>query len=370
MLNHELTDAEERKKAADYVRSILLRYGGEKQIATEKLAEVSIFPINLRTALKGRLSDQEKLTAHSGFTAFLQAFEQWTTRQNNEREKFDHFKNYVDEQWYQPVLGVLNSLREENDQQALMRLEDQKSALNVQKNVLLNQVFSVIRQQVGNKRSEIRAILQDNTDEYAVKSELNGIFSDINETIKGVLSSKLQDVELYFQKNYALPAVQNEEAPNVMLDMALNAGKDFLKDGKALEATVKQGLVMARDLKIPFLKGRWESTLGSWAGKANWIIQAGLALWEVHSAAKAEEEQNAKRREAAMRLEQTTNQICDDFEAHAIRTVENEVANGFAKELELIQSQISEKKAQNKALSECYATFSESQKRVYDIRYQ
>ena len=96
VLNHQLQN-QEKMKIIDYVRDILVRKAIEQNIQPNKLESIGIIAMNLRSALNGRLSSNEKLLSHSGFNEFISEFNDWLTIQNTERERFNGFKNYVNE---------------------------------------------------------------------------------------------------------------------------------------------------------------------------------------------------------------------------------------------------------------------------------
>ncbi|HBC3540256.1 TPA: hypothetical protein KDZ97_004820, partial [Vibrio parahaemolyticus] len=73
---------------------------------------------------------------------------------------------------------------------------------------------------------------------------------------------------------------------------------------------IKGLLLQGRKLKIPGLKGRWEKTLGKWAGKGAIAVQLLTALWDVYSEGKAQDQQNAQERQAAVSLYQAVDEIC------------------------------------------------------------
>ncbi|MGR5419948.1 IS4/Tn5 family transposase DNA-binding protein [Vibrio sp. PNB22_4_1] len=73
---------------------------------------------------------------------------------------------------------------------------------------------------------------------------------------------------------------------------------------------IKGVLLQGRAFKITGLKGRWEKTLGQWAGKGVIIVQVLTALWDVYRAGKAQDQQNAQERQAAVSLYQVVDEIC------------------------------------------------------------
>lgn len=63
-------------------------------------------------------------------------------------------------------------------------------------------------------------------------------------------------------------------------------------EGEAGKQVIKEGLLKLRGLKVPYFKGRWEKTLGRWAGKIGKGIGVGIQVFavcfEVHNAVKGQ----------------------------------------------------------------------------------
>lgn len=364
VLNNELIDLSARQKAVDHIRELLLHRAKANHIDESKLIGIDILPIQLKTALKGRLENKEKLIEYSGFSIFLDAFNSWITQQNAEREKFDDFKKVVNEIWYQPILAALNTQRSSQDQAVISRLENKKSDLNLEKNITINDVNGIIRQQINANRHSILELLKNSSDEHIAQSKLKEIFEQMNTKVEQALKEKLQAFSLKFGKNYDIPMPTVDEQ-NPLLDSTAELAKKGLKDQEVL----KQALLLGRKFKIPLLKGRWEKTLGQWAGKAAWVAQIGIAAWDIYSSNQAEKEQNEKQRQYILELHNLTNQICDDFSAYALKAVENAVSEYFGTEISTISQQISQSQQQSGELEQLYTDFSQSQEKVYAISW-
>lgn len=364
VLNNSLINEDDCLKAVDHIRELLLKRANANGVIESQLLGIEILPVRLNTALKGRLENKEKLVEHSGFTAFLTAFQSWFTRQNSEREKFIGFKNYVDEIWYQPILAALNSLRSAQDKQAISRLEENKSGLNTEKNLLINEVNSVIRLQISNNRNAILDILKNATDEFTAQNQIRDLLTNMSSKIEQALQDKLNTFSMKFKDKYDVPML-TEEDNNKLLDTVGELAKEQLKNAE----TLKQVLLLGRQFKIPMLKGRWEKTLGQWAGKAAIVAQIGLAAWDLYQENKAQSEQNEKQRQYVLQLHQTVETICNDFESEALKSVEDAVESYFYQEISHVAEQISQFQQQNNDIARYYDEFNQSQSRLYAFNW-
>ena len=79
-------------------------------IAGTDVQALPIYPVNLSTALKGRMRSHEKLLEHSGFTRFADAFADWTRQHDNEHHHLSEVKDAVKTLWYGPAVDKLKEL--------------------------------------------------------------------------------------------------------------------------------------------------------------------------------------------------------------------------------------------------------------------
>lgn len=142
-------------------------------------------------------------------------------------------------------------------------------------------------------------------------------------------------------------------------------GKNLLTDQNML----KEGLLIGRKLKIPPLKGRWEKTLGSWAGKAAVVLQVASAIWDIYSSQKEEEERNAQQRRAILELNQSVENITTDFINDAYQSVGEAINPFFDQQIAEVQHQLNALKSENNALDEAFKTVTQSQTAMLAIQW-
>lgn len=364
VLNNSLTNESDCQKAVEHIRELLLKRAKENAVAESQLVDIEILPVRLNTALKGRLENKDKLVEHAGFSVFLSAFQSWLTRQNSEREKFEGFKNYVNETWYQPILSALNELRNEQDYQAISRLEDKKTGLNTEKNLLINEVNSITRSQIANNRNEIFDTLKNASDELATQNQIKAILTKMSTKVEQALQDKLNTFAMKFKDKYHVPMLSHNPN-NSLLDGLGELAKDQLKNTE----TLKQALLLGRQFKIPMLKGRWEKTLGQWAGKATSLVQIGFAVYDLYKENKAQAEHNEKQRQYVLQLHQAVETICNDFEAQVLKSVSEAVEGYFAQEIANVADQIGQSQQKNDDIARYYDEFNQSQARLYALSW-
>ena len=362
VLNHQLQN-QEKMKIIDYVRDILVRKAIEQNIQPNKLESIGIIAMNLRSALNGRLSSNEKLLSHSGFNEFISEFNDWLTIQNTERERFNGFKNYVNENWYLPALDLLQSQLSSQDKNKIEKLEAEKLNLQQDKRNLLSEVSSIIREQIIDNKIVLFEALNNSKDEFIAKIEMEKIFSQMSSTIEEYVKNKLVDFSFQFSNtDYSIEKPQNSEN-NILTNQLVNIAKG------ADEKTIRQALSYIKDFKIPLIKSSWIKALNGWAGKVAVGLQVVLSLWEVISAADKENKYNEEQRRYVLQLHQVVEKISTNFSANAFEAVKIEINRSFDQAIEQIQLLINQYENESEQMSKKYTLLSQSQTRMFAIEW-
>lgn len=342
LLNHQLSSTEDKEKAQMHIRSILLKKGAEHNIDSVELETVSITPVNVRTALKGRLQGQQNLVKYSGFSDFESAFDSWLIKQNQEKKKFDHFKNLVNETWYQPALNILQSQMSSVAAEKTQMLRQEKTSFDNQRSLMINEMRSMVQTQVISQKNRLVSVLQQGEDENKTRLNLEGIVTDISGQIESALQQKFDQVKVYLPKRNMdvslIPERPRSGEQNILLDQSVAVAKKAI----ANKDNLKQALLLGRSLKIPIIKGRWEKTLGQWAGRAAIVVQVVTAVYDAYAAQKEQDEQNNAQKNYTLQLYQTVEEICSDINKDAYELVKGAVTDFFAPRLADIENEISQ----------------------------
>ena len=145
--------------------------------------------------------------------------------------------------------------------------------------MIFNRVSDVIRQQATSNKSAMMAILENNRDEYRIKSEMEGIFQKMSSAVAQTMQKELSSFNFNFNSHYSVPTSTDVVAVN-------NAAGQIGGLVKILgdENTLKQGLMLARDLKLPGLAGMSGKAVGGLVGKIAPVLQIIFAVFDVFSA--------------------------------------------------------------------------------------
>lgn len=364
VLNNQLENAEQKQQAAEHIRQILVNLAPSHQVDLPKLAEVEIVAMNLRTALKGRMQNQEKLLEHSGYSSFIEHFNAWTMQQNSERQHFNGFKNFVNERWFSPLLEQITKQKSAQDQEKSRALLDEKNELSEQKNVIFNRVSEVIRQQATANKSSMMAILQNNRDENLIKSEMGNLFRQMSSAVEQSMQKELANFNFNFNSHYAVPTSTGVAVVDNTAEQISGLGKIL-----SSENTLKQGLTLARDLNLPGLAGMSEKAIGGLVGKIAPVLQFVFAVFDVISSQSAEAERNAQQRSAMLQAHQTVDSISTDFANDAYKAVEQAVYPIFDQKIAEVQKQLEALKSENSALDDAFNKVTQTQTAMLAIQW-
>ena len=314
VLNHQAPDEETLLRLHKRTVELLSKMAEKFNADIETAGQIPLYLVNLRTAWKARKKGSVKLLEHSGYVELEQGLREWITARDHEDQRVREMVLEVEAQWLNPALEQLGG----DETPELKQWQQQREALQAERGRLRETLYTEVAYRVRAHRLDVRQALEasmgsDGLDELGFEARIQQIFDPVVKDIGHWLAEQLEDA----------PALQADLG--VELDDLLKArdtGGFELPDEvwEGIRHTVtnkevlKQALLGLRRLKVPYIKGRWEKTLGHWAGRAAIFITIALAAWEMWSAARAQEEENRRRREAALALSQATNEVCQQVE--------------------------------------------------------
>lgn len=352
VLNHQLTNPEDKSKALQRIISILCTLAPNYNVTEQDIAHVTVIAMNIRTALNGQLKKHEKLLEHSGYTAFIQSFHDWVVVQDQESQHFASLKNQINERWYRPVIVKLKEGLDKVEGVEVSNLRDDRLMLESEKSSVKNQAGQYILQEVNLLKSGISRVLQSADSQAELDTSLQSIFEPLIPKMESWLSEELGRVSqklsipVSHQHNFA----NNEAKTNAFTDSLISGAKGALKDSENL----KQALLLGRKLKIPILKGRWEKTLGSWAGKAAIAVQVLTFFYDAYKANEEQDKKNKEERQRTVALYQAVEQICSAVISDMTNSVQTLIATTFDEKIKEIQSQLDAISKENSGVKKDY----------------
>lgn len=338
VLNHQLTNQDDLIRAQSRINQILTSLAQGYGVELEAVAQISVYPVNLKTAYNGRLKQQEKLIEHSGYTHFIEGFKQWVKLQDNEGRYLETLKAQISEQWYNPAITSFESAVSTNDHQQVKALRDDRLMLEIEQRSLKADAVRKITQEINLLKNNVSEALTGSKDQAELDTKLTMVFSELPAKLETWLGDEFGKVgrKLSVVVNYEHSQPEHSSSTSQYTDALVDSAKTFLTDKESL----KQTLLIGRALKIPMLKGRWASTLVKWAGKAAIVMQAAMFLYDLHKANRDQNKENEQEKNLSLKLYQIVEEISSSVISDMTKSVHEIIDNAFAEQIKDIQHQI------------------------------
>ncbi|MGI9549178.1 MAG: GTPase [Bdellovibrionales bacterium] len=338
LLNHQASNENDKLTAYQKIYSILTELAPTYGIDDSSISAIPVFPVNLKTALRARLKDSQKLLEHSGFLDFISGFDQWLKVYNHKSQIIATLQNMVQELWIEPAFQVLRQQTNSCETSQLSHLLSDRSVLEREKRIAANSAFGFIRQEVNLVKSNVHSVLASSANQAELDSQLQSIFSTVTAKTEDWLHAELDDIngKVSATVTHSFKDGSNDSKPNVLVDMTLDVAKKTVSDKDNLFKALKFG----RKLKIPGLKGRWAKTLGRWAGKAAGALQVAATAYEIYKAGADEEKENMQKRQEAIELNQASEQVCSTVVQQINDSVSDMLEATFSERISSIQTEI------------------------------
>lgn len=311
VFNHELA-SEELPEALARLTDIMAHYADSYQVELQRVAEIPVLPINIKTAMRARLKGSEVLAEHSGITQFETLFQSWLRRFDSEHHYLDRLRKYIHQCVVTPLLEAISEEADGDESAELKNLQYQREEVARQYDLLDSQVSNYIRAEVVHLKPEIASLIQHSSSQMELESGVLQLADKVVNSTSDFLQERCESLtsELDVTVNVSVEAPRN--GGHSYVSEAIE--QTLLSGAKKVDSnTLKQGLLFLRKLKIPGIKGRWEKTLGQWAGKANWVFTAAVSAYEIYSASSEQDKQNEEIRRQTLGLHQVVEGVANDI---------------------------------------------------------
>lgn len=368
ILNHQFSNEDDKIKAIQKINSNIVNLATQYGVTNQQMADIITVPINARTALTGRLKNHEKLIAHSGYSHFMQLFEQWITQQDEENQKFDIFKNQVDERWYQPILAKIKPQVIKTDSEEISNLRDDKRLHESEKIAAKTDIDNFIKQKVNEQKSQVLRVIETARSASDADNQIQQIFTPLGSEIEARIEQNFARVNQRLAAlvgEVTLPTKHVSPDSNILLEQLT----EQLKGALANPENLKKILLTGRGLKIPGLKGRWEKTLGAWAGRAAVVVQVATFFYDAHQANQAQEKQNQQQRQQTMQIHQATEQVCDSVISLFAESAKEAISEQFDEQIQLVNTKLKAISDQGSQLKTDYARLEELREQMLNFNY-
>lgn len=358
VLNHQLGSADEVVMSCRRIGDILARLAVSHDMAATDVQALPIYPVNLSTAMKGRMRSHEKLLEYSGFTRFADAFADWTRRHDNEHHHLSEVKEAVKALWYGPAADRLKELAGADDGDEIEHLHASERTLISKKNRLHAAAYRKVEHEVNETRPDVAEIIRTSESKDEANDRLKGRLQPMFEEIERWLSGELDDVDPSVAVTVEAP--QTTASQGVVRTDADSSGvRDTIVEnvGKLVtnKESVKRVLLAGRGMKalgvrdILGLKGKWTSTLDKWAVGFTRLARGGLAVaqvaiacWDAKRAHDRQEIENQENRRLVVESQQTTDTVCGVLRNNIVGAIDDVIEQKVGTDLVKVREEIAD----------------------------
>jgi len=355
-------EGDEYYKLIETINSNLRKIGDEHKV--EKIEEkVRVLFVNALSALNARINKKVLLEETSNIKNVEKEIEK-LLRNSSGFEVMNGLRVYLNEK----IIQIIECIDRKVKDPILKELQEFQSELEAQKTRLKAFIIRKIERMLINFSIELKNVINENGDnnriQKAIIEETELIENCINEELEIALNeikSKISDVNT---------SVPKQLIGNVTTDVSinLNAGhegkevqvvenetniqiKANLRQFVANQGVLKEGLLQLRKMKVPYIKGRWEKTLGKWAGRAAWVIQIVMVAFDWYAANKKQRKMEEALREHAMAINNFISQVKAELSDNSIEMARSSVNGVFEPFEKFIKKSISESNENNESLN-------------------
>ncbi|WP_150912790.1 GTPase [Marinobacter halotolerans] len=304
VFNHQL-QADELSNALQRLNNIIADYAQTRGTDLSRVAEISVVPVNVRTAWTASLKDSERLAEHSGIYDFEDAFMGWLRRFDNEKGYLDRLKKHVSQCIGAPLTTGIEQEMGSPDNQELESLKYEREETIRQFDLLDAQVANHIRGEAVGLKPRVAGAMGNASSNFDLNADMQSLGNELAQSTADFLK---QRTDIIIEELGSISPSANFDLPNdkdSTSRMSEAAERAVLNGVKSLDQeAIKKGLLALRKLKLPGVKGRWEKTLGKWAQKAGWFITAGVSIYEVWSASSEQDQLNSAERRQRLQVQQ------------------------------------------------------------------
>ena len=334
----------------EQINKVLLNESKKYPLKEDFYQNLSILPLNLDIALKGRLGQKQPLLAYSGYDIFITQFYEWVKSYDNERHFVSAIKHYLFQSLLLPVQNIIAEKIPSSSIEQALSLEISK--LEKQQNNLLRNATSQLRMIVSAKKKCLFIDLSSVTgdaqaqgivEDYSLKieQEFNEWFVSQGEQIQQQLTTS----NLILSSNNSLFSEENNGSQ--FSEHLSKVSIDTLKNQPLVEKGIVEGLKLLRQNKFAF-QGIWLKTFEKWAGKIAPVLSVLALFYEVYQAGNSEDEQNKKQQNASMQIHGFVENISNEIIHGLIKSatdiadiIFNDAINQAKNELDSISKNIS-----------------------------
>jgi len=306
--------------------------------------------VDVKTALEGKIEQEQELIDESNIVQLEKNIDKLLTEAGN-KEVINALNLYIKSF----INDVISKIDMKIDNPELQKVEELLTFLEKFKNKSEIELKNIIHKKMNILESGLRARLLNGSNEEEIhqylENFLDTLISQIEskfETISSELKARIEQfsedmnaINIDYEKVRLESSEEaNEETSTVIEDTLKNA----LKNKEFVTNVTKEALLKLREFKILF-KGKWEKTLGKYAGKFAIVVNVLVGAYEIYQAISSHNKQVEAQRQHVLSAKNKSEEIVDSLKTDLFDSIDgvlNEVFDNLIKNFRKASNELNE----------------------------
>lgn len=295
--------------------------------------KVSLCMVNAKTALKGKVENKKILLNRSNIKQLETSIETLLNESGN-REVINALNLYIRE-FIERVISIIDT---KIDNPELQKVEElitylekfkQKSDIEL-KNIVISKVNILengLRERLlhQSKSDEINQYVEEMTEDISHQLELK--FKNISSTLNQKIEQFTNEMDA-ISLQYSNINISDKESDNNDSKFLEENIKNVLKNKDLMTKVTKETLLKLREFKILF-KGKWEKTLGKYAGRFANVLTVAISAYEAYQAYSEHEKQVEAQRQHVLSAQNTSKEFAETIKTNVFNSIDEILENVF-----------------------------------------
>lgn len=302
--------------------------------------KISLVMVDALTALEGKIEQEQELIDESNILQLEKSINKLLSAAGSSdvmNALNIYIKDFINNVISQIDIKIDNPELQKTEE-LLTFLEKFKNKSEIEfKNIIhkkMNILESGLRERLlgGSNEEEIHQYLEDSLD--GLVSQIETKFETISSEMKIRIEQFSEDMNLINIRYEKLKIENSKEIDENSSTVIGDTLKKTLQNKELVTNVTKEALLKLREFKILF-KGKWEKTLGKYAGRFAGVVNVLIGAYEIYQAVSSHNKQVEAQRQHVLSAKNKSEEIVDSLKIdlfNSIDSVLNEVFNGLISE--------------------------------------
>lgn len=293
--------------------------------------------VDVLTALEGKIEQEQELIDESNIIQLEKSIDKLLSDAGN-NDVINvlnlYIKDFTDKVISQIDMKIDNpELQKVEELLTFLEKFKNKSEIEFKNSIhkKMNILESGLRERILNRNNaeEIHQYIEDSLD--SLVSQIESKFETISSELKIRIEQFSEDMNV-INIGYDKIKIENSDEMNEKSSTILeDTLKSTLKNKELVATVTKEALLKLREFKFLF-KGKWEKTLGGYAGKFAGVVNVLVGVYEMYQAFSSHNKQVEAQRQHVLSAKNKSGEIVDSLKVDLFDSIEsilNEVFNGL-----------------------------------------